>query len=249
MSVTPGPLRDGAAGPLIHANPSRGCCGTREPAMLAVVVGVERAVRVLPGTSGGRPPPTCEPGSNRTSSPGGRTSDASSTTRSTRVCGCRCGCAARSSASSLPPCSTPPPATGERVAGVVVPPGRAGQLWLRRRLQTPARGVDLLEREQPRYADSTTTPRRRWRGPVRSGAVSRPRRGTRRCARSSRSACAASGSACPTHSPWSRPAGPRRWACATPPTHAARHRCWCQKVGVWCAVRSVMGPPGTSGSC
>ena len=33
------------------------------------------------------------------------------------------------------------------MAGIAVPPGRAGRLWLRRRLETAARGVDLLERE------------------------------------------------------------------------------------------------------
>jgi V/A-type H+-transporting ATPase subunit D len=33
------------------------------------------------------------------------------------------------------------------MAGIAVPPGRAGRLWLRRRLETAARGVELLERE------------------------------------------------------------------------------------------------------
>lgn len=33
------------------------------------------------------------------------------------------------------------------MAGIAVPPGRAGRMWLRRRLETAARGVDLLERE------------------------------------------------------------------------------------------------------
>lgn len=33
------------------------------------------------------------------------------------------------------------------MAGIAVPPGRAGRLWLRRRLEAANRGVDLLERE------------------------------------------------------------------------------------------------------
>ena len=33
------------------------------------------------------------------------------------------------------------------MTGIAVPPGRAGRLWLRRRLETADRGVELLERE------------------------------------------------------------------------------------------------------
>ena len=81
-----------------------------------------------------------------------------------------------------------PPTTRRSAVALRVPPGRAGRLWLLRRLEVARRGADVLEqkrhtllREQQRLSARLAGAAAEWeRLAARGGAVERPRAGDRR---------------------------------------------------------------------